>query len=96
MHTYLKLKNEMSCWFESRTLSLLTFDAILSQSLSYYEKQLRCPISGVVVISIIGGASAAGEATLSSCQLRFAIYVSIVRALRGKRSSRLPRQKNLK
>ena len=29
---------------------------------------------------IIGGASAASEATLSSCQSRFAIYVGIVRA----------------
>ena len=31
--------------------------------------------------NIIGGASAASEATLSSCPLRFAIYVSIVRAI---------------
>ena len=34
-----------------------------------------------------------GEATLSSCQLRFVVYVSIiVCAMRGQRSSRLPRQ----
>ena len=37
-----------------------------------------------------------GEATLSSCQLRFSIYVSIVRASQGQRSSCLPHQQNLK
>ena len=35
-----------------------------------------------------------GGATLSSCQLRFSIYVSIGRASCGQRSSRLPRQQN--
>ena len=33
------------------------------------------------LMAVIGGASAASEATLSSCPLRFAIYVSIVRAI---------------
>ena len=39
------------------------------------------------------------EATLSSCQLRFVVYVGIiiiVRVSRGQRSSHLPRQQFLK
>ena len=39
---------------------------------------------GVIIIAnsnIIGGASAASEATLSSCPLRFAVYVGLVREI---------------
>ena len=32
----------------------------------------------VRLVNIIGGASAASEATLSSCPLRFAVYVGII------------------
>ena len=43
--------------------------------------QLAPPPIYVSNIFLVGGASAASEATLSSCPLRFPIYVGIVRAI---------------